>query len=134
MIITGHSDGISRDSRFSGGLDTQRHGTRMQSSFKDQIQNINGYGDQPFTFLDPDAHRVVGHIASIDLIENGDWGARENWQKKQLGNLINHAYVRSNFWRQRIPAGAGRQDILQNLPVLTRKDITLQVQHEGSLF
>src|SRR5438874_11041726 len=81
IIITGHSGGISGGSRFSGGPDTQRHGTRMQSSFKDRVQNINGYGDQPFTFLDPDAHRVVGHIASIDLIENGDRDARENWQK-----------------------------------------------------
>jgi phenylacetate-CoA ligase len=105
----------------------------MQSSFKDRFQNINGYTDEPFTFLDPDAQRLVGHVASIDLIENGDRGARENWQKKQLGNLANHAYVRSNFWRQRIPAGGGRQDILQNLAVLTRKDTTLQVQQEGSL-
>jgi phenylacetate-CoA ligase len=105
----------------------------MQSSFKDRVQSVNGYGDQPFTFLDPDAERIVGHIASIDLIENGDRGARESWQKKQLANLTNHAYVRSGFWRERIPTGVGRQDILQNLPVLTRKDTTLQVQQEGSL-
>jgi phenylacetate-coenzyme A ligase PaaK-like adenylate-forming protein len=106
----------------------------MQSSFKGRPQNVGGYGDQPFNFLDSDAHRVVGHIASIDLIENGDRAARENWQKKQLGNLTNHAYVRSEFWRKRIPASAGRQGILQNFPVLTRKDIALQVQAEGSLF
>ena len=105
----------------------------MQSSFKDRIQNPNGYADQPFTFLDPDADRLVVHIASIDLIENGDRRARENWQKKQLGNLTNHAYVRSSFWRQRIPVAAGRQDVLPNLPILTRKDTALQVQQEGSL-
>jgi phenylacetate-CoA ligase len=105
----------------------------MQSSFKNRLQNINGYGDQPFTFLDPEAERIIGHIASIDLIENGDRGARENWQRKQLGNLTNHAYVRSEFWRQRIPTGVGRQDVLPNLPVLTRKDTALQVQQEGSL-
>lgn len=105
----------------------------MHSSFKDRLQNINGYGDQPFTFLDPEAERIIGHIASIDLIENGDRDARENWQRKQLGNLTNHAYIRSEFWRQRIPSGVGRQDILPNLPVLTRKDAALQVQREGSL-
>jgi len=105
----------------------------MHSSFKDRLQNINGYGDQPFTFLDPEAERIIGHIASIDLIENGDRGARENWQRKQLGNLTNHAYVRSDFWRQRIPSGLGLQDVLPNLPVLTRKDAALQVQLEGSL-
>jgi phenylacetate-CoA ligase len=105
----------------------------MQSSFKDRPQNINGYGDQPFSFVESDAHRLMGHIASMDLIENGDNAAREYWQKKQFGNLVNHAYVRSEFWRSRIPAGAGRQSVLQNFPVLTRKDTALQVQKEGSL-
>jgi phenylacetate-CoA ligase len=106
----------------------------MQSDFRNLLQNVNGYEDQPFTFLDPDAHKCVGHIVSIDLIENGDRLARENWQRKQLSNLLNHAYVRSNYWRQRIPSGLSRQDILQNLPILTRKDIAMQVQKEGSLF
>jgi phenylacetate-coenzyme A ligase PaaK-like adenylate-forming protein len=106
----------------------------MKSGFKDRIQNIGGYGDQPFTFLDPEAHRVVGHIASIDLIENGDRAARENWQKKQLTHLANHACIRSGFWRQRIQAAPGRQDMLAKLPVLTRKDTMAQVQQEGSLF
>jgi len=105
----------------------------MQSSFKGRPQNVNGYGDQPFSFLDPDAHRTIGHIASIDMIENGDRRAREYWQKKQLGNLVNHAYVRSEFWRQRIPSGAGRQDVLQNFPILSRKEIASQVRKEGTL-
>jgi len=106
----------------------------MQSNFRNRIQNVNGYGDKPFTFLDLDAHNCIAHIASIDLIENGDRLARESWQKKQVSNLINHAYVRSNYWRERIPSGLGRQDILQNLPILTRKDTAMQVQKEGSLF
>ena len=106
----------------------------MHSSFKDRPQNINGYGDQPFAFLDPDAHRLIGHITSIDLVENGDKAARESWQRRQLNNLINHAFVQSEFWRQRIPSGLGRQDILPRLPVLTRKDIAVQVQKEGSLY
>jgi phenylacetate-CoA ligase len=106
----------------------------MQSSFKGRLQNVNGYGDQPFAFLDPDAHRAIGHIASIDLIENGEKRAREYWQKKQLSNLVNHAYLQSEIWRQRIPSGPGRQDVLQNFPILARKDITAQAQKEGSLF
>lgn len=106
----------------------------MPFSFKDRPQNISGYGEQPFAFLEPDAHQIVGHIASIDLIENGDGAARVRWQKKQLGNLINHAYVRSDFWRQRIPAGVTPQDALQRLPILSRKDVAMQAQKEGSLF
>ena len=105
----------------------------MQSDFRNRIQNVNGYSDQSYHFLDPEAHNCVALIASIDLIENGDGPAREHWQKKQLGNLINHAYVRSDYWRQRIPSGSGRQDILKTLPILTRKDIAAQVQKEGSL-
>ncbi len=106
----------------------------MKFSFKDRPQNISGYGEQPFAFLEPDAHQTIGHIASIDLIENGDGAARVRWQRKQLGNLFNHAYVRSEFWRQRIPAGVAPQDALQRLPILSRKDIAMQVQQEGSLF
>jgi phenylacetate-CoA ligase len=106
----------------------------MQFDFKNRIQNANGYGDEPFTFVDHDSHRLIGHIASIDLIENGDRRAREHWQRKQLSNLVNHAYVRSNFWRRRIPTGLSRQDILPMMPILSRKDVVRQVQDEGSLF
>jgi phenylacetate-CoA ligase len=106
----------------------------MQFSFRGRPQNINGYGDPPFTFVDPDAHRLIGHIASIDLVENGERRAREYWQKKQFNNLVNHAYLRSEFWRQRIPSGAGRQEAVQNFPILTRKEITAQVEKEGSIF
>jgi len=106
----------------------------MQSDFRNRIQNVNGYGEQPFTFLEPGAHQLIGDIVSIDLIENGDRPARENWQRKQLSNLINHAYVRSNYWRQRIPSGVSRQDILEKMPILTRNDVVRQVQNEGALF
>jgi phenylacetate-CoA ligase len=106
----------------------------MHFNFKGRPQNVNGYGDQPFTFVDPEAHKVIGHIASIDLIENGEKRAREYWQKKQLSNLVNHAYVQSEIWRQRIPDGPGRREVLQNFSILSRKDITAQVQKEGSLF
>jgi phenylacetate-CoA ligase len=106
----------------------------MQLSFQGRPQNVNGYGDQPFMFVDPEAHRVIGHITSIDLIENGERAARQYWQKKQFANLVNHAYVQSEFWRQRIPGGHGRREVLQNFPILTRKDITAQVQKEGPLF
>jgi phenylacetate-CoA ligase len=105
----------------------------MHLNFRGRSQNINGYADQPFTFVDPDAHNVMAQIASIDMIENGDRRSREYWQKKQLGNLVNHAYLRSDFWRQRIPSGAGRQEVLQNFPVLSRRDIAAQVETEGSL-
>lgn len=105
----------------------------MQSDFRNRTQNVNGYSDQSYNFLDPDAHNCIGHIASIDLIENGDRSARESWQRKQLYNLINHAFVRSEFWRRRIPSGWSRQDALRNLPILTRKDISAQVEKEGSL-
>jgi len=41
--------------------------------------------------------------------------------------------VRSDFWRKRIPSGAGKQGNLQSYPVLTRKDTTQQVEQEGSV-
>jgi phenylacetate-CoA ligase len=112
----------------------KKHGATVLSDFKNRIQNVNGYGDSPFSFLEPGAQQLIGDIVSIDLIENGDRPARENWQRKQLSNLINHAYVRSNYWRQRIPSGVSRQDILGKMPILTRKDVVRQVKDEGALF
>jgi phenylacetate-CoA ligase len=106
----------------------------MPFSFKDRPQNRNGYGEQPFGFVDPEAYRLIGQITSLDLIENGERAAREFWQKKQFANLVNHAYVQSEFWRQRIPGGHGRKEVLENFPILTRKEITAQVEKEGSLF
>jgi phenylacetate-CoA ligase len=105
----------------------------MVLDLKNRIQNVNGYGDRPFSFVG-DAQQILGDIVSIDLIENGDRPARENWQKKQLSHLINHAYLRSSFWRQRIPSGVRRQDVLGRMPILMRKDVARQVQNEGPLF
>jgi phenylacetate-CoA ligase len=105
----------------------------MRLNFSERHQNLNGYADEPFDFVESEADRVLGKIVSIDMIENGERRACEYWQKKQLSNLINHAYLRSEFWRQRIPSGAGRRELLQNFPILTRKEITAQVQKEGSL-
>jgi phenylacetate-CoA ligase len=106
----------------------------MQLNFRGRQQNVNGYSDQPFAFVDSDAHRLIGHMTSIDLIENGERRAREYWVKKQFGNLVNHAYLKSEFWRERIPSGAGRQDVLQNFPVLTRRELRAQVEKEGPVF
>lgn len=106
----------------------------MRFGFKGRSQNVNAYAEQPFTFVDPDAHRLIGHMTSIDLIENGERRAREYWLKRQFSNLVNHAYLRSRFWRERIPSGAGRQDVLQNFPILTRQEIAAQVGSEGSIF
>ena len=105
----------------------------MPLDFKNRTQNVNGYSDQPFNFLDQDSHNCIAHIASIDLIENGDRSTRESWQRKQLNSLINHAYVRSGFWRARIPSEWSQQEALRKLPILTRKDISAHVQKEGSL-
>src|ERR1700759_3364350 len=43
----------------------------MRLNFRGPQQNLNGYSDQPFTFVDPEAHQLIAHMASIDLIENG---------------------------------------------------------------
>lgn len=106
----------------------------MRLNFRGPQQNLNGYSDQPFTFVDPEAHQLIAHMASIDLIENGGRREREYWVKKQFANLVNHAYLRSAFWRERIPSGAGRQEVLPNFPLLTRSELRAQVEKEGAVF
>ena len=91
------------------------------------------YSDLPFAFLDQDALRNLANITAINLIENGDRTARENWQSRQLANLIGHAHSRSDFWRQRLSSDVIKRGIMEDLPMQSRDDVNRQVSLEGSL-
>jgi phenylacetate-CoA ligase len=93
----------------------------------------DAYSGQPYTFLDQEAHNYLANIAAIDLIENGDRTARENWQNRQLSNLLRHAHSRSKFWRQRMPSRMINHQIMKFLPIQSREDTGIQVALEGSL-
>jgi phenylacetate-CoA ligase len=93
--------------------------------------NANPYGDRPFTLLDQAAQNVLANIAAINLIENGDRTARENWQNRQLTNLLRHAHARSAFWRKRMPSRMINYQIMKYLPIQWREDVTTQVNLEG---
>jgi phenylacetate-coenzyme A ligase PaaK-like adenylate-forming protein len=105
----------------------------MFSNFTNRPLQSNAYADRPFSFLTPAALEDFANIAAIDLIENGQRAARENWQNKQLTNLLRHAHVRSNFWRQRMPSGPIGHGIIKNLPIQMRADVVKQVELEGCL-
>jgi phenylacetate-CoA ligase len=93
----------------------------------------DAYSDRPYTFLDQDALNYLANITAIDLIENGDRTARENWQNRQLSNLLRHAHTRSKFWRQRMPSRMINHRIMKFLPIQSREDTGIQVALEGSL-
>jgi phenylacetate-CoA ligase len=95
--------------------------------------NANAYDDRPFTLLDQGAQNFLAIIASINLIENGDRTARENWQNRQLTNLLTHVHARSAFWRERMPSRMINYGIMKYLPVQRREDVMSQVTLEGSL-
>ena len=86
--------------------------------------------DLPFAFLDQDALRNLANITAINLIENGDRTARENWQSRQLANLIGHAHSRSDFWRQRLSSDVTKRGIMEDLPMQSRDDVDGQVSLE----
>jgi phenylacetate-CoA ligase len=95
--------------------------------------NPNAYSAHSFAFLDQPALNVLANITAINLIENGDRTGRENWQNRQLTNLLKHAQARSKFWRTRMPSGTIDHGIMKYLPVQSRADIATQVKLEGSL-
>ena len=103
------------------------------SNYQNQL-NQHSFSKDPFTFLQPDVHNDLASIIEIALIENGDRLAREAWQSAQLQNVLQNAHSGSLFWRNRIPKILPKDDLLKNLPILTRKDVTHQVNAEGSLF
>jgi phenylacetate-CoA ligase len=93
----------------------------------------DAYDKHPFTFLKHDQQNDIANINAINLIENGDRTARENWQNRQLTNLLRHAQARSTFWRRRMPSRPISHGMLSYLPVQSRQDVATQVEHEGSL-
>jgi phenylacetate-CoA ligase len=95
--------------------------------------NADAYGDRAFTFIDQAAQFDLANIAAINLIENGNRAARENWQNRQLTNLLRHAHARSKFWRQRMPSRLINHGILKYLPIQSRKDVAAQFENEGPL-
>ncbi len=105
----------------------------MLSNLPTRPLNPSAYSDRTFAFLDQDAHNALANITAIDLIENGDRAARENWQNRQLTNLLRHAHARSKFWRQRMPSRMISHGIMKYLPIQSREDIATQVKLEGSL-
>ncbi len=105
----------------------------MFSNLPTRPLNLSAYSDRTFAFLDQDAHNALANITAIDLIENGDRAARENWQNRQLTNLLRHAHARSKFWRQRMPSRMISHGIMKYLPIQSREDIATQVKLEGSL-
>ena len=95
--------------------------------------NSNAYSDFPFSFLDQTAQNDLANITAINLIENGDRAARENWQNRRLTNLLRHAQARSSFWRKRLPSRMINHGVMKYVPIQSRQDIATQVNLEGSL-
>ena len=105
----------------------------MLSSFRDRPFRPDAFSDRPLSFFSRPIQEDLANITAIDLIENDDRVARENWQNRQLTNLLRHAQARSKFWRQRMPSRILNHDAKKYLPVLAREDVAKQVELEGSL-
>lgn len=95
--------------------------------------NAKAYDDRPFTFLDEAAQNDLANINAINLIENGDRTAREDWQNRRLTHLLRHAQARSAFWRNRLPSRTLNHGMMKYVPVQSRQDIAAQANLEGSL-
>lgn len=105
----------------------------MFSDLTTRPLNASAYSDLPFAFLDQAAHGDLANITAINLIENGDRAARENWQHRRLTYLLRHAQSRSAFWRKRLPSRMIDPGVMKYLPVQSRQDIATQTALEGSL-
>jgi phenylacetate-CoA ligase len=105
----------------------------MLSLFRGRPLSFSAFSDYPLSFLSVPIKEDLANIAAIDLIENGDRTARETWQNKQLTNLLRHAQSRSKFWRQRMPSRMINHEVMKYLPVLTREEISVQINSEGPM-
>ncbi len=104
----------------------------MFSDLTTRPLNPHAYSARSFAFLDQAALSALANVTAMILVENGDRTARENWQNRQLINLLKHAKTRSKFWRERLPSRISHRS-LERLPIQSRADIAAQVKLEGSL-
>jgi phenylacetate-CoA ligase len=92
-----------------------------------------GFSRQPMTIIDGDVKALLAMIMEIAMLETGNRKAREEWQRIQLENLLQHAMRASAFWRARLGGKKPAEIKLASLPILTRADLHRQVASEGSL-
>ena len=81
------------------------------------------YSEKPMTFIDPSPKNFLGAIIDMVVIETGNPVAREDWQRKQLRNLLQHASQRSAFWRKQIGSKKIKGIGFSDPPVLTRGEV-----------
>jgi phenylacetate-coenzyme A ligase PaaK-like adenylate-forming protein len=105
----------------------------MRLDFSEVPLRKRAFSEKPMSFIDPAPISFLTEIIDLIAIETGNRDAREYWQYKQLQNLLQHAVQRSSFWRERIGTKGIKNVELSELPILTRRDLTKQVESEGSL-
>ena len=88
---------------------------------------------RPMTLCDPAFVNALAPFIDAIAIETAPRAVRDQWQARQLANLLRHAVARSAFWRGRIGGKSPAAIRLSALPVLTRADLRRQVESEGAL-
>ena len=70
--------------------------------FSAQKLQLNAFSVLPSNFMDGAKIGPLAPILAMDLLENGDPGARSAWVSQQVFNLLSHARVHSKFWANRL--------------------------------
>lgn len=105
----------------------------MRLDFSEAPIKNRAFSEKPMSFIDDAAKVFLSTIIDMVAIETGNQLAREHWQHTQVRNLLEHASQRSAFWRERIGSKKIKDTSLSHIPILTRSEITRQVEAEGSL-
>lgn len=95
--------------------------------------SLDAFSTNPFSVLDQPCHDDLATCLSLHLLENGGRIPRENWQIAQIKNLLTYAKAYSSFWNNRIPDCSSLSGVFQQIPILSRDDLNLQVSNEGPL-
>jgi phenylacetate-CoA ligase len=105
----------------------------MRLDFSKVPLKNRAFSEKPMTFLDQVPKNFLGAILDLVAIETGNRAACQHWQQKQLQNLLQHAALKSEFWRKQIGTKKIKDIGLSELSILTRNDVVKQVETEGSL-
>ncbi len=93
----------------------------------------DAFSTNPFTVLNQECQDDLATCLALHLLENGGRLPRENWQIAQIKNLLAYAKANSRFWNDRIPDTSSLSNAFQQIPILSREELNLQVSVEGPL-
>jgi len=106
----------------------------MKIDFSKYCLKEDCFSDKRGLIVEPELDYFVRNLMNVTLIESGPRDSKNKWQLNQLNNVLDFSRENSSFWKERLgDVRLQNFDDLLKIPELTRQDLKIQFEAEGSL-